>query len=287
MGGERLGSGGKEFQRVLDELRTRLSDGTYRVGSRLATQRSLAEEFDVSRDTVQRVLRILTTEGWIQARQGSGARVIKVPKVHSTSPAGGRVHLGELIDRTFEQPEVTLDVFTLTSESLDAHLRLQAARIHAEEIRPERIAVRLLLPSESLDLPYPRAKGAPEDLRLQERLRSITRAHTQSLRRVLRELRSEGLVPSVEVEIRRVQMAPIFKLYLLNGTAALFFPYEVMERPIPLDDGEEIDAVDVRGLGSDLIHYAKEDGAGPQSQGSLFVRSMESWFKSCWDLLAE
>ncbi|MEV0316857.1 GntR family transcriptional regulator [Streptomyces sp. NPDC050658] len=287
MSGEPVGSGGKEFQRVLGELRKRLSDGTYQVGGRLAAQRSLAQELDVSRDTVQRVLRVLTAEGWIQPRQGSGARVIKVPQVHSTSPAGERVHLGQLIGRTFEQPEVTLDVSTLTSESLDAHLHLQAERIQAGEIRPQRIAVRLLLPSESLHLPYPRAKDAPEDPRPQERLLSITRARTQSLREVLRELRTEGLVPSVAVEIRRVPMAPAFKLYLLNGAAALFGPYQAVERRILLDDGDEVDAVDVLGLGSDLIHYVKEEGPGAESQGSLFVRAMESWFNSCWDLLAE
>lgn len=279
--------GGKEFQRVLDRLRARLSDGTYRVGSRLTTQRSLAEEFGVSRDTIQRVLRVLAGEGWIEARQGSGARVVKVSKVHSAGPAAERVHLGKLIDQTFELPEVTLDVALLTSESLDAHVRLQAARIQSGEIRPERITVRVLLPSESLPLPYPRARVDPDDPRPQQRLRSITRAHTQSLRGVLRELQSEGLVPSVTVEIRRVPLVPTFKLYLLNGSTALFGPYEVVERRIPMDDGEEIDVVDVLGLGSDLIHYVKDDASGPESQGSLFVRSMESWFNSCWKLLAE
>ncbi|MGB8943882.1 MAG: winged helix-turn-helix domain-containing protein [Streptomyces sp.] len=287
MSDERLGAGGKEFQRVLDRLRERLSDGTYVVGSRLATQRNLAGEFGVSRDTIQRVLRVLTGEGWIEARQGSGARVVKVSRVHSAGPAAERVHLGKLIDQTFERPEVTLDVALLTSESLDAHVRLQADRIQSREIHPQRIAVRVLLPSESLALPYPRAKGNPQDPRPQERLRSITRAHTRSLHRVLRELQSEGLVPSVTVEIRRMPLVPTFKLYLLNGVTALYGPYEVVERRILLDDGEEVEVVDVLGLGSDLIHYVKDDAPGAESQGSLFVRSMESWFNSCWELLAE
>ncbi|GAA3102420.1 winged helix-turn-helix domain-containing protein [Streptomyces rectiviolaceus] len=287
MSGERLGAGAKEFQRVLDQLRERLSNGTYGVGTRLAPQRGLAEEFGVSRDTIQRVLRVLTREGWIQTRQGSGAHVVKVPRVHSAGPAAERVHLGKLIDQTFEHREVTLDVAMLTSESLDAHIRLQAARIQSGEIHPERIAVRMLLPSDSIPLPYPRAKNDPEDPRPLDRQRSITRAHTQSLRRVLRELQTEGLVPSVTVELRRVPLTPTFKLYLLNGVVALFGPYEVVERHILMDDGDEVEAVDVPGLGSDLIHYVKDEAPGPESQGSLFVRSMESWFNSCWELLAE
>ncbi|MEV6758710.1 winged helix-turn-helix domain-containing protein [Streptomyces sp. NPDC051214] len=287
MSDERLGPGGKEFQRVLDQLREWLSDGTYAVGSRLATQRHLAEEFGVSRDTIQRVLRVLIGEGWIEARQGSGARVVKVSRVHSAGPAAERVHLGKLIDQAFEHPEVTLDVALLTSESLDAHVRLQADRITSREIHPERITVRMLLPSESSPLPYPRAKHDPDDPRPQERLRSITRAHTESLRRVLRELQSQGLVPSATVEIRRVPLVPTFKLYVLNGVTALFGPYEVVQRRIVMDDGEEIEVVDVLGLGSDLSHYVKEETPGAESQGSLFVRSMESWFNSCWELLSE
>ncbi|GAA2637387.1 hypothetical protein GCM10010307_34920 [Streptomyces vastus] len=47
---------------MLDALRSSLTDGTYQVGNRLPPQRELAARFDVSRDTVQRVLRALTTE---------------------------------------------------------------------------------------------------------------------------------------------------------------------------------------------------------------------------------
>ena len=62
--------GGREFQRVSDELRVRMTDGTYVQGSFLPSQRDLAEEFRVSRDTVQRALRELVDEGWIESRQG-------------------------------------------------------------------------------------------------------------------------------------------------------------------------------------------------------------------------
>ena len=89
----------------------------------------LAKEFAVSRDTVQRAIRELADEGWIESRRGSGS------------------------------PEVTLDVYTLTSESLDAHIRVQAERIRGGRVAPHSIAVRMLLPSESLSMPYPKALG--------------------------------------------------------------------------------------------------------------------------------
>ncbi|WP_371528475.1 winged helix-turn-helix domain-containing protein [Streptomyces sp. NBC_01283] len=292
MVGERSGEGGgSEFRRVSDALHSRLVDGTYPLDSLLPPQRELAREFDVSRDTIQRVLRELISEGLVRSKQGSGSRVVKAQLAHMSAGGGraggstGRVSLGPIIGAAFEASRVTLDVFTLTSESLDAHIRVQAERIRVRAIEPERIAVRILLPSEDLDLPYPRAKDDPADPRPQLRLRDITRRHTASLRNALRDLHTEGLVAEVDVEVRRVPLTPAFKLYVLNGTEALHGPYEVIERRIQLDDGEEIDALDVLGLGSALTHYVREED--PESQGALFVSSMQAWFDSCWTLLAK
>ncbi|WLW52219.1 GntR family transcriptional regulator [Streptomyces sp. YU58] len=50
-------------------------------------------EFGVSRDTVQRVIRELRDEGWIETRQGSGSRVVRTQVVHSPKS-------GERPDRT-------------------------------------------------------------------------------------------------------------------------------------------------------------------------------------------
>ncbi|PBC62945.1 GntR family transcriptional regulator [Streptomyces sp. Tue6028] len=298
MGEERGDGGGTEFDRVLGTLRTRIADGTYPLDSQLPPQRELAEMFDVSRDTVQRVIRELNSEGWIRSRQGSGTRVVKKPTHAGTSsqePPRVRAALGTFIARAFAQPVVQLDVFTLTSESLDAHIRLQAERIRLGEIRPERIELRMLLPAESIDLPYPRARvtGVEEELqeqgrphRLQERLRGITRRHTTSLRVALLDLQAEGLVPSADAVIRYVPLVPTYKLYLRPGVEALFGPYEVVERPILLDDGTEVDALDVLGLGSTLTRHVNDEG-DPDSPGSVFMESMQGWFNSCWNLLAE
>ncbi|WP_329434692.1 GntR family transcriptional regulator [Streptomyces sp. NBC_01280] len=288
MAGGRGRDGGRETWRVAEELRARLADGTYPVGSLIPPQRELADRFRVSRDTVQRALKELAGEGWIESRQGSGSRVLKNQRIQSyTAKASheGRVSLGPLISEAFEQPEVTLDVYTLTSESLDTHIRVQAERIRSGEIAPEKVEIRILLPSESLKLPYPQAEDDPDDLRLRERLLGITRRHTVSIRRELRQLRAEGLVPVAEFQVRHVPLTPAFKLYLLNGGEALHGPYEAIERPIVLDSGEEILALDVLGLGATLTHYVRD--GDPNSRGSVFVESMGAWFDSVWNLIAE
>jgi DNA-binding transcriptional regulator YhcF (GntR family) len=210
---------------VSDELRARVADGNYPLGTFLPSQRDLAEEFGVSRDAVQRALRELAGEGWIESRQGSGSRVVKTRRIQSPTPRATRSRHGprleSLISEAFEQPEVTLDVYTLTSQTLDAHIRLQAERIHGGYIAPQRIALRMLLPDASPAMPYPRAKDDQHDPRPRERLRVITERHTASLLSALNELRTEGLVPSVEVRIRHAPLTPTFKLYLFNGSEAL------------------------------------------------------------------
>ncbi|MDQ1037140.1 transposase [Streptomyces sp. V3I8] len=288
MSDERSGEGGREFVRVLEELRNRMVGGTYAVGALLPPQRVLATEFGVSRDTVQRVLRELVSEGWIESRQGSGSRVVKVQRIQPVTPrpsAQGRaVMLGPIIAEAFEEPEVSLDVYTLTSESLDAHIRVQAERIRAKQIAPQRISLRMLLPAEELDLPYPRSMETPDDPRVKARLLSLTRRHAASLREVLQELRVQRAVPAVDLQIRHAPLTPAFKLYMLNGSAALHGLYKVTERRIVLEDGEEIDALDVLGVGATLMHYAADDD--PNSTGSVYVDTMQSWFDSVWNLLA-
>ncbi len=288
MSGKRGDSARKAFDRVAGELRARMADGTYALGTPLPSQRDIAHEFDVSRDTVQRVLRELRNEGWVESRQGSGTRVIKTQRIESSSAKATRsrrgVTLGPLIGEAFERPEVSLDVYTLTAESLDAHIRLQAERIRAGFIRPRRIALRMLLPDPSLALPYPRAMDDKDAPRLRDRLLAITARHTESLRGVLRDLRVEGLVPDVDLQTRYAPLTPTFKLYVINGAEVLFGPYEVIERPVVLDTGEEIRALDVLGIGATLVHHVLD--AGSDSPGSVFATSMQAWFESVWGLLA-
>lgn len=113
----------------------------------------------------------------------------------------------------------------------------------------------------------------------------IARRSASSLRYVLESLRVEKLVPEVSLEIRHTPVVPTFKFYLLNGSETLFGLYQVVERPIVLDDGEELTVVDVEGVGANLMHYERD--TAPDSPGSFFVDSMQTYFDSVWTLLSE
>ncbi|WP_030318122.1 GntR family transcriptional regulator [Streptomyces sp. NRRL B-3229] len=280
---------------ILATLRSRIADGEYQPGSNLPAQRALAAEFDVSRDTIQRVLGVLEDDGWIESRQGSGSKVRATLPLQLASPTkvpAGRVALGPFVARAFAQPVVELDVFTFTSESLDTHMRVQAEAIRTEQIpAPERIALRILLPSDAIELPYPRArtpKDAPVDGGVQEldrilqaRTREIIRRHTSSLRNALRSLKTDGLVDEVEVKVLEVPLAPSHKLYLRRGVEGLMGPYRIVERTILMDDDTEIEAWDVLGLGSTLIRLVYDEG-DPNAVGTVFMKSWQDWFDACW-----
>src|SRR5690606_3130462 len=280
--------GGREFRRVLETLRSRMLDGTYPLNSLLPPQRELALELDVSRDTVQRVLRELSDEGWVRSRRGSGSKVIKTQRIQGTTPPPAEepvMTLGRVIGSAFEEDEVTLDVCTLTSESLGIHVRLLLDRIRAgQSTAPRSIDVRLMLPAESVPWPYPVNVADPADDRPRERLREIARRSTATLEESLYELKSENFVTDVRLEIRHAPTVPDFKVYLLNKNRMLYGTYKAIRRKIRLSTGESVDVVDVLGLDAALLYFS---GDGGHAVDAYMVDDMQAWFDSRWELLTE
>jgi hypothetical protein len=263
-------------------LLERITDGTFPPMALLPTQRELVNEFGVSRDTVQRALRELSVRGYVESRQGSGTRVVRRPQGDErlAGPGPLRASLGQLVQDAFSSQAVTIDVFSLTGESLDMHLRLSAERIHAGYIRPESISVRLLLARTDGDLPLFTAVGEPEDRRARHRLQRIVAMHTTSIRDSLSRLQLDGLVPDVRFELSETSTAPLQKLYLLNATDVATGYYEVVQRRMVLDTGET-EVHDVLGLGATLHHHSVA-GENPDPESLAIVNSAKRWYEHAW-----
>ena len=73
---KRMASRTPHYQRLLDELISRVKAGTYPVGSLLPTEHQLCEEFDLSRFTVREALRRMTDMGMLVRVTRKGTRVI-------------------------------------------------------------------------------------------------------------------------------------------------------------------------------------------------------------------
>ncbi|CAA7613992.1 FadR/GntR family transcriptional regulator [Magnetospirillum sp. UT-4] len=74
-GGEAAG-GGRVSDRVTDRILARIASGEWAPGQRLPGERKLAEDMGVSRVSVRAALQALKTQGFVDAVQGGGTRVV-------------------------------------------------------------------------------------------------------------------------------------------------------------------------------------------------------------------
>jgi DNA-binding FadR family transcriptional regulator len=79
------------YRQVADQLRALIDSGEYAVGSRLPTERDLAEQLKVSRPTVREALIALEVEGRVRIRVGSGIYVIEPATLASSIPASATI----------------------------------------------------------------------------------------------------------------------------------------------------------------------------------------------------
>ncbi|MEU6344411.1 GntR family transcriptional regulator [Streptomyces sp. NPDC046977] len=268
---------------MADSLRHRIEAGEIPVDGQLPTQAELAETFDVDRATVQRALKELQDEGYVESIQGKGvfARNWRNPTpahangvAHRTDQAS--VELEDAIAEAFEAEHITIDVYCLTSESLNAALSRPVGRILRGELSPSSIKVRLLLPSPDALLAIPRNVSDPKDARPRHRLAGLIDLQTRVLRNLLGDLHTRGLTGSVVIETRTVPITPMTKIYLLNGEQALTGYYSVVPNNVLLEDGSVVGIFDVLGVGAKLY-----------PQGLLQLEECQQWFDSLWTTIAE
>jgi DNA-binding GntR family transcriptional regulator len=69
------------YLRVLDDLRTRIRDGILAPGSRVPSRNAIIARYGVGETAAKHALRVLATEGLIEARVGSGSYVRQSPAI--------------------------------------------------------------------------------------------------------------------------------------------------------------------------------------------------------------
>ena len=93
------------FQQVVIILEKRIHEGIYSSGDRLPAESQLAQDFGVSRGTIQNALTKLESSGLIQRRHGSGTYVTTaVP--NPAALLGTIWEFGRLIEMTGQKPRV-------------------------------------------------------------------------------------------------------------------------------------------------------------------------------------
>src|SRR5687767_10824537 len=70
-----------QYAQIAAELRTRIDSGTYPPGSPLPSETRLADEFGVTRVTINKALTLLRASGDVKVRRGSDTRVRSLPRI--------------------------------------------------------------------------------------------------------------------------------------------------------------------------------------------------------------
>lgn len=115
---------GETVRVVMGTLFARIQSGEYPADSRLPSERALAAELGVSRNTVREALDVLEMRNLIRRRQGSGSFVV-FQADQADAPIPGTVGersspLDHLIVRSIIEPEMTrLAVMNMTPKQLD------------------------------------------------------------------------------------------------------------------------------------------------------------------------
>ncbi|MER5373964.1 GntR family transcriptional regulator [Streptomyces sp. NPDC002553] len=267
-------------QEIADALRERIRVGDLKAGDRLPTQAELAHEFDVERGAVRQALRALQDDGLLtDVSKGSPPRIAEPPAPAREEPQPTMVALAPRLTEAFSAPHVRIDAACLTSESLIPALGEPLRLIHGGSIRPERIDVRILLPSRDINLAFPvPVDGRSDDDPVHQRWLAMRNAQGHVLRHNLLTLRTHGV--DVNVTFRALPFTPPVKLYLLNGSEALMAYYMVERREEPTEDGT-LDMYDV--LGTESLLFSFEKAAGRRD--AAFVEESQKWFDALWETI--
>ncbi|TGZ17119.1 GntR family transcriptional regulator [Streptomyces sp. S816] len=287
---------------IADELRSRIGSGALRPGQRMPTQAELAEEFGVERGAVRQALDILHAERLLTGvSKGSPARVAQDawPGWSAAPPQPTVVGLGPRVAAAFAASRVRIDALCLTSVSLTLAVGEQLRLIHAGELKPAKIDVRVLLPSHRIGLAFPTPVdpvNAGDGGLLHERWLAVRNAQGLVLRQNLLALRTTHGI-DVRLTFRALPFTPPVKLYLLNEAEALFAYYTLGRHEQRESGGEPLQSYDADGTRSLLFAFGPGAGTRDAETGdaeagdagardAAFVAESRRWFDALWETIS-
>ncbi len=115
----------KVYAEVAAQIQRLVADGRLKPGDRLPPERELAEVFGVSRTSVRDAIRVLETQGLVEARHGEGTVIRQVPIDTIVRP---------LADALAATKDLTADLFDMRKMLEPPLARAAAFRATAEDV---------------------------------------------------------------------------------------------------------------------------------------------------------
>ncbi len=264
------------YQQVANALRAGILTRKLTPGEKLPSGNELAQRYGVARMTVQQAIRILRDEGLIVSRQGSGVFV----RERTTKAVALRPH----VEAAFEQQRVSIDFAGFSGETLHGVIQEPLDKIRLGQLRPESVAVRVLVLDATREWGFPcRASDLADEPAFRHRAELISNRHLDAIRESVAELAELGLVGEASAQVRVHAGAVTSKLYIINRAEAFFGFYPITEHRVALD-GQPVAMFDLMGKDVTLFHYSSDD---PSGLGSQFIEQAQAWFDSMWSTVSQ
>jgi DNA-binding transcriptional regulator YhcF (GntR family) len=264
------------YQQVANALRAAILTRKLAPGEQLPSGSELAQRYGVARATVQQAIRVLRADGLIVSRQGSGVFV----RERTTRAVALRPH----VEAAFKQQKVSIDFAGFSGETLHGVLQEPLDKIRLGQLRPDSIAVRILVPDTARGWGFPcRADDLADEPAFRRRAALISGRHLDSIRESVAELAELGLVADASADVRVHGGSATFKLYIVNRAEAFFGFYPITEHMVSLD-GQPVRMFDLMGKDVTLFHFTADD---PAEAGSQFIEQAQAWFDSMWNTVSQ
>ncbi len=264
------------YQQIANSIRAGIITKRFAGGERLPSGTELAEHYGVARMTVQQALKVLSAEGLIFSRAGSGVFV----RERTEKPVGLRPY----VEGAFEEREVRIDFAGMSGETLHGALQEPLDKVRSGRYSPRSIGVRILVPDTDQPWALPcEVDSLEDDPAFRQRASSISHRHLSGISEAITELADLGLVEEATVDIRVHRLPPLFKLYVLNGHEVFFGFYPVSDRTVRIA-GKAHRIYDLMGKDAVMFHHAPNDD--PLGVEAQFVEQSLLWFESVWGSVA-
>ncbi|GLW09371.1 hypothetical protein Misp01_45000 [Microtetraspora sp. NBRC 13810] len=191
------------------------------------------------------------------------------------------VGLRPYLERAFERRHVSIDFAGFSGETLQGAVQEPLDKIRYGQLKPESVTIRLLLPDTSRPMTLPcKADDLADDPDFRARANTIMRRHATAITDSVNELAARGAVKAATAEIRLHQVAPLFKLYIVNDRDAFFGFYPIQEYDLRVDDQSRT-VYDLMGKDAVVFHHSTDNDAGRE-----YIKQSRLWFESIWNTIS-
>lgn len=128
--------------RIADDLASRIAVGEWPVGTRLPTEKTLSELYNVGRSTIREAIGTLAARGQVAARQGVGVYVLSTAAQSTVQRMLSRAELADVFEArvALEAEAARLAAERVTPATVDALRAAERDRAEAHADGPEAFA---------------------------------------------------------------------------------------------------------------------------------------------------